>query len=81
MNNTVATKTIAAFSINFGDWYYEGQLVDIVDSNAGILRGALIKSINDENNTFIVSAGGREYNLKMAKIKEISLINRRKLAV
>ncbi len=79
--NTVATKTIAAFSINFGDWYYEGQIVDIVDSKVGKLRNALIKSINDENNTFIVSAGGKDYILSMAKIKEISLINRRRIAV
>ncbi|ADL36547.1 hypothetical protein bpr_IV183 (plasmid) [Butyrivibrio proteoclasticus B316] len=70
--NPVATKTIAAFSINLSDWYYEGQIVDIKDRSAGYLQNALIQSINEDERTFIVTANDRSYTLSMLKIEDIS---------
>ncbi len=81
MNNIVATKTIAAFSINLSDWFYEGQLVDVTDKSTGLLRNALIESINEDSHTFIVSHAGRSYTLSMTRIENITSVNRRRIAV
>ena len=79
--NTVATKTIAAFSINFSDWYYEGQIVNIKDTSVGFLSNALIESINEDNQTFIVSSNNDRYCLSMLKLEDITAVNRRRIAV
>ncbi len=81
MNNIVATKTIAAFSINFSDWFYEGQIVDIKDKGSGILKNALIISINEDKRTFIVSLNGKHYTISMLKVEDITSVNRRRIAV
>ncbi len=79
--NTVATKSIAAFSINLSDWYYEGQVVNVTDGKLGKINNALIMSINEIGHTFVVNAGGKSYSLSMLKIKDIESVNRRRIAV
>ncbi len=79
--NIIATRTTTAFTINLQDWYYEGQIVDIIDDKLGSLKNVLIESINEINQTFIISADGKRYNVSMTSINAISTVNRRKIAV
>ncbi len=81
MNNIVATKTIAAFSINFSDWFYEGQIVDIKDKDAGFLKSAIIENINEDKHTFVALFNGNQYTLSMLDVEDITYVNRRRIAV
>ncbi|MBP3199068.1 MAG: hypothetical protein J6N21_19005 [Butyrivibrio sp.] len=81
MNNIVATKKVSAFSINLSEWFYEGQIVDIKDKNAGVLRNALIEYIDEINQTFIATLNGNSYKLSMLKVEDITSVNRRRIAV
>lgn len=68
----IANKSIKGFSINFGEFFYEGQRVDYTDKKGKRYINALIKSVNENANTITVVHNGRTFLQRISAIRIIS---------
>ena len=90
MNDTknviLAFKDTVGFCIDLSDeWFYEGQIVDIVlnkENNNEIIKSALIKSVNEIEKIITLenyNEESRTFSISLEEIEKISLIERRKI--
>lgn len=76
--NIVITRSINAFSLNFGEYYYEGQTVNLIDSKFGSLTNVVIKNIFD--NFFIMNVVDNKdnvYKIDLRTLIDIECVERR----
>jgi len=81
-DNFIMTKSISGICINTQDWFYEGQIVNIVDKRLGALRNVLITFISNTGDSMTVTdTNKRMYFLDPKIIKDISLVERRRAVI
>lgn len=78
-DNFIMTKTISGICINTQDWFYEGQIVDIIDKRFGALKNVVITFISDAGDKMTVTDSNKKmYFLDPRILTDISLVERRR---
>lgn len=81
-DNLVMTKAINGFSLNMGEWFYEGQTVNIEDNRLGMLKNVLISTVDGRNDqVFVTDSKGLRHRFHLSTIRNITIVEKRRKVV
>ena len=72
-DNIVMKRAIYGFCLNMGEWFYEGQYVNIKDKKLGNLMNVQITAVSDACDYVVVlDKTGKSYRISLTKVLEVT---------